>query len=430
VYLAELGRRNRRFDRGEGVVRLDRPVISVGNISVGGVGKTPMVMTIVAWLLEAGVRPCIAMRGYRSKKSAAGESDEAMLYHERFGEVPVVAQADRLAGLRQLLAQERVVQDCIPGPQRVGQDCILAAGRFDSRSSTPSEAEGRQVTNLPQSFASEPDAPSDMPHPPRIDCVILDDGFQHRQIARDLDIVLLDASRDPFADRALPAGWLREPVSSLARADAIVLTHAEAAGSEAVSHISARVAEICGRAPIAVTRHQWQRLRVIQADGAERIERPAWLVGRRVVVGCAIGNPTAFVQAARHAVAEAIVTGRAPEHGNTDLSERGPVARPAASRGAVLGELVLRDHDPWGDRAVSRLLALARERQAEAIVVTAKDWTRLSRVERLRWPAAVVVAELATRFVRGEAELRGLALDLAAGRREDAATLARRPMGE
>ena len=60
-----------------------------------------------------------------------------------------------------------------------------------------------------------------------VDCIVLDDGFQHRRIARQFDVVLSDASRDPFTERCLPSGWLREPVSSLARADAVVLTHAE-----------------------------------------------------------------------------------------------------------------------------------------------------------------------------------------------------------
>src|SRR5690554_4595553 len=77
VYGAVVARRNRRFDAGRGVVTLDRPVVSVGNLSVGGTGKTPMVGRIVRWMLEAGRRPCIAMRGYRA---AAGESDEAAEY--------------------------------------------------------------------------------------------------------------------------------------------------------------------------------------------------------------------------------------------------------------------------------------------------------------------------------------------------------------
>ena len=62
LYRAEIGRRNRRFDRGVGVERLPVPVISVGNLSVGGTGKTPMVMHVVRLLLEAGRKPCVAMR--------------------------------------------------------------------------------------------------------------------------------------------------------------------------------------------------------------------------------------------------------------------------------------------------------------------------------------------------------------------------------
>ncbi|VAX39053.1 Tetraacyldisaccharide 4'-kinase, partial [hydrothermal vent metagenome] len=82
--------RNRRFDAGRGVVTLDRPVISVGNLSMGGTGKTPMVERIVTLLREHGRDPAIAMRGYRSKRS--GISDEAEQYKARFADLPLVAQ--------------------------------------------------------------------------------------------------------------------------------------------------------------------------------------------------------------------------------------------------------------------------------------------------------------------------------------------------
>lgn len=168
IYAREIRRRNRAYDRGGRVTRLDRPVISVGNLSAGGTGKTPMVMKLATALLEAGHHPCIAMRGY---KAAAGRSDEAEEYRARLVNVPVVAQPDRISGLRALFATE------------VGRD---------------------------------------------VDVVLLDDGFQHRRLARDLDIVLVDATRSPFEDRLLPAGYLREPPASLERAQAVVITHAEA----------------------------------------------------------------------------------------------------------------------------------------------------------------------------------------------------------
>src|SRR4051812_19919591 len=223
LYGWEIGRRNRRYDAGRGVVRFDRPVISVGNLSVGGTGKTPMVAHIVGLLLEAGHRPCIAMRGYRSQD---GRSDEAEEYRARFPSVPVVAQADRTLGLINLFALEH---------------------------------EGRG---------------------PHTDCIVLDDGFQHRKIARDLDIVLLDATREPFHDRLLPAGWLREPVESLRRAALVVLTHAESASAETIQWLSGSVGRVRARPAEAVTRHGWAAL-CIRERGADRPEPVEWLRGRR-----------------------------------------------------------------------------------------------------------------------------------------------------
>ncbi len=157
------------------------------NLSVGGTGKTPMVMHVLRVLLERGYRPCVAMRGY--SKSKDGAADETDAYRRAFPEVPIMAQPDRIAGLRSLLER------------------------------TPAEKQ--------------------------FDRVVLDDGFQHRQIARDLDVVLIDATpgRSVFADRLLPAGWLRERVGSLARASAVVLTHAELASREHIDALRGAIRE-------------------------------------------------------------------------------------------------------------------------------------------------------------------------------------------
>ena len=82
AYGAAVRRRNERFDRGDGVRQLDRPVISVGNITVGGTGKTPMVMWIIAQLLDEGYRPAIAMRGYGALTSEARVPDEQAEYQD------------------------------------------------------------------------------------------------------------------------------------------------------------------------------------------------------------------------------------------------------------------------------------------------------------------------------------------------------------
>ncbi|USN99013.1 MAG: tetraacyldisaccharide 4'-kinase [Phycisphaeraceae bacterium] len=320
VYRAELARRSRRFDAGCGVVTIDRPVISVGNLSVGGTGKTPMVSLIVRWLLDAGLRPVIAMRGYAAR---AGLSDEAAEYGARFGDdAPVVAQPDRLEGLLRLFAGE--------------------AGRG-------------------------------------VNVVVLDDGFQHRRIARAFDLVLIDASRDPFLDRCLPAGWLREPVEALSRASAVVLTHTELTSRGNLDLLGKRVASRTGRGPIAEAEHAWKGL--LDAGG---VERPVtWLRGKRVAVVCAIGHPDAFTRAVERA------TGVPPAH-----------------------ELVLRDHDPYRPTIIDRIVTMASG--CDAIVTTEKDWVKLARAPGNRWPCPVIRPTLELRLARGGEALRDRVLEAAA----------------
>ncbi len=320
LYKAELARRSKRFDEGRGVVTIDRPVISVGNLSVGGTGKTPMVAKIAVWLLDAGHRPVIAMRGYRARN---GISDEAAEYHARFGSaVPVVAQPDRLEGLLRLFATD-----------------------------------------------------------PAVDVVILDDGFQHRRIARQMDIVLIDATRDPFEDRCLPAGRLREPVGALSRATDIVLTHTEHADN--AEPLSQRLTPIAG--PPVWAEHAWASLAVRTPEKDET--RPVdWLKGRNVLPVCAIGHPGAFLDTVRR------VTGQPP------------AAEP----------IVLRDHDPYRGGTIRRIIRAAAG--ADAIVTTEKDWSKLARVPQSRWPCPVIRPRLEIRLTRGGEGLRGRVLGIASTR--------------
>lgn len=301
LYGWEIARRNRRYDAGRSVVRFDRPVISVGNLSVGGTGKTPMVMQVLDLLLAAGQRPCVAMRGYGSR---AGPSDEAEEYRRRFPDVPVVAQPNRTLGLINLFGAEHV---------RGG---------------------------------------------PASDCIVLDDGFQHRRIARDLDIVLIDASRDPLADRLLPAGWMREPLSSLRRAGLVVLTHAELVSAADVTALDLALAGVRGRAPEAVARHEWHAL-TLSRNGSDPVESPAWLRGKRALAVCAIGNPEAFLAEAER------VSGA-----------------PLAAR------IVLRDHHTYSDRDAGRIAAEAARARADVILTTEKDWSKLAHLPLPGLPVA------------------------------------------
>jgi len=319
LYRRVIDRRNRRYDSGRGVVEFDRPCISVGNLSAGGTGKTPMVALLVRWLTEAGHQPVIAMRGYGA---VAGRSDEADEYRRRFPDLPIVAQPDRVQGLIELF-------DRLHGETR--------------------------------------DA----------DCILLDDGFQHRRIARGLDLVLVDATRSPFEDRPLPTGWLREPVSSLRRAGAVVITHAQSVPPEFLARLRSRLdAVLPPGTPVFTCRHAWTGLKVRTPDGRETDEHVGWLADRTALPLCAIGNPGPFVERARLA------------------------ARRCENA------IVLRDHAAFPRSLVARLA-----RSEGVVLTTEKDWSRL----RAAWPASasatVVRPVLGIEFDEGGGRLRDLVLD-------------------
>ncbi|MBL8991663.1 MAG: tetraacyldisaccharide 4'-kinase [Phycisphaerae bacterium] len=323
IYGLAVRARNRRFDAGRGVRRLPLPVISVGNLSVGGTGKTPMVAWIVQRLATAGVPPAIAMRGYSPDGRHGPDSDEALQYRTLAPGVPIAADPDRYAAVTRLLAE-------------------------------PAGAAVR--------------------------CVVLDDGFQHRALARDLDIVLIDATRDPFADRLLPAGWLREPVESLRRAGAVVITHAECAQPGAVDRIDQCLQRLMDRPADAVVRHAWAGLRLSDPPYDDDHPQPvSWLAGRRALALCGIGNPGPFIAMSRAAC------------GSCDVQ-------------------VFPDHETYAPSTVAgafvRSEAFFRGAAAhEPVLTTEKDWTKLRTVARGLWSRPVARPVLELRFDRGERAL-------------------------
>ena len=289
VYGAAVRIRNRRFDRGAGVTSPPVPVISVGNLSVGGVGKTPMVQRIARLLAAQGHRPAVLLRGY---KSAAGAmSDEEAEHRAALPNAIVVANPDRVGAVEALMS--------------------------------------RPINEQPT-------------------CVILDDGFQHRRLGRTLDIVLIDARRDPWRDALLPAGWLRESPSSLKRADAVVLTHADLVAPDEIERISGLVEKVSGRSPAAMVRHAWSGVRVRTPDGQFTDHPTAWLNERRAAVICAIGEPDQFLSMLREAGVEVVST------------------------------LILQDHASFEPAAVQRVTETLSD--SDAIICTAKDWARLATV--------------------------------------------------
>jgi len=218
------------------VYRAPVPVVSVGNLSVGGTGKTPMVDYVVKLLLARNRRVGVVSRGY-------GGGD--------FGAVGVVS-----AGDGPLLSPEICGDEPYLLARRNPTAIVLVA---------PRRADG--IRMAVERFGA--------------DVIVLDDGFQHLAVARDLDIVLLDASR-PFGNgRLLPAGLLREPPSSLRRAGLVVLTRSD--GSEDV--------DVALDVPLLRCRHRLAE-EAVALDGARM--PLADLGGRRLVAFAGIADPGGF----------------------------------------------------------------------------------------------------------------------------------------
>jgi tetraacyldisaccharide 4'-kinase len=309
-YRLAVALRNRRYSAGTGVQRLPVPVISVGNLTAGGTGKTPMVALLIEMLREAGFHPVIGMRGYKARPGE--HCDEQLEYAQRIPGVPVVAHPRRFEALSRFLAEQ-----------------------------------------------------------PSRDCVVLDDGFQHRQLHRDLDLVLVDASADTLNQRILPAGYLREPLKALRRADGIIITRADDVDDTLAREIEA----IAGHSPLAWTNHIWRLLTIYTArHPAGSTEPIEWLDGKRVVTMLGIGNPA-------------------------------PMRRQVKATGALpLDDIPVQDHQAYADELVES--ARRRSTDAAALIVTAKDWVKLApMIDLHQWHTPIVVPQLRLDVLAGEQAL-------------------------
>lgn len=283
VYAAVVARKNRAFDSGHRQpARVAAPVVSVGNLTVGGTGKTPLVAWLAEWFLAAGDSVTLISRGYGAKRGRP--NDEALELAARLPGVPHLQNPDRIAAAREALA-----------------------------------ANPRQV-------------------------LILDDAFQHRRIARDLEIVLLDALAPFGYDRLLPRGLLREPASSLARADVVALSRADAIDAPARRQIEERVRRLAPQALWIEMSHRAAQLVDVRGE-----RRPlAALAGQPVAAFCGIGNPAGF----RHTL--------------------------ESSGFAVAAFRPLADHCAYTPAELSALEAWAAAVDASAVVCTKKDLVKLT----------------------------------------------------
>lgn len=271
VYGHFVARRNRFWEQ-HAAARVHRPVISVGNLSAGGTGKTPVVSWLAARLLKAGHKPAIAMRGYKAGHNR--KSDEQLEHESRLPSVPVIADPDR----------------------RTAIDAYLA-GHGD------------------------------------IDIILLDDGFQHRQLHRDLDIVLVDALRSPFDDALLPQGYLREPAAALARAHVVAITRSDLVTEGTLASLRSDVSQLVGTPPHVEFRSAWTR--VDSTDAAEPRE-VAWLKGRSLIALCGIGHPATFVAMAERAGVRLVETIVRRDHAHYHHAFLSDLARRAATTDGIL----------------------------------------------------------------------------------------------
>jgi len=288
--------RNFCFETGiRGTFEMGVPVISVGNITVGGTGKTPLAEYLARRLSGEGHQVAILSRGY-------GE--------------PVLEEGD---GSRYQNDEAKLLAHNLPASVKhaVDPDRVTAAQRA--------------VAEF---------------HAHRL---IMDDGFQHRQLGRDIDIVAIDALCPFGFERLLPRGLLREPVGELARADIFVVTHADLVPKEEISRIIRILAELNAKAPVVQAVHNPTKLVSIGGDGEFD---PDWLSGRKIVAVSSIGNPSAFEKTLDKLHAD------------------------------VLKHYVFPDHHVFRPSEVVSVAGFAAERGADAVVCTQKDEVKLSMPER------------------------------------------------
>jgi tetraacyldisaccharide 4'-kinase len=316
--------RNALYDRG--LLRIDRvdiPVLCVGNLTTGGTGKTPLVAWLARVLGEREKRVAILTRGYRSEKGVL--SDEPAELASACPGAAVIVNPDRVAGANE------------------------AIGHHDAQ------------------------------------VAVMDDGFQHRRLGRDLDIIAIDATLPFGHGRLLPAGLLREPATGLRRAQAAVITRSNQVSADRLEEIERQIRAI--NAELVVARAIHAPVGARGADGGE-IGLEA-LRDKRVFAFCGLGNPGAFF-------------------------------RTIEACGCVLaGSRAFDDHQAYTGSCLAEVYDEARLQGAELVLTTSKDWNKIAPLIGPEPSLATAYLAVELQFTAGQAALTTLIERALGGRMVD-----------
>jgi tetraacyldisaccharide 4'-kinase len=268
--------------------KLERPVISVGNLTAGGTGKTPLVEWVARIVAGAGKNVCILTRGYGrenpQRQVVVSDGKAILATPAEAGDEPYLLATKLLGSAAVICNADRI-----------------SAGRY-------------AIETL------------------GADCFILDDGFQHLRLARDLNIVTIDATNPWGGGQLLPYGRLREPPAGLIRADCVVLTRCDQA--EDLEALSAEIRAFVRENPPPLFRSSMKPLRSLLPAGP-------------VAAFCAVGNPAAFFKQLK----------------TTDYD--------------VVFEKSFADHHAYTQNDVDDLIRAAARAGATSLITTAKDAVKL-----------------------------------------------------
>ena len=283
--------------------------MSVGNITAGGTGKTPLVAWLCNYFAERNITTAVLTRGYKLRDCDL--ADEPVILAKNCPKAEIIVNADRTAGAKKAITERNAK------------------------------------------------------------LLIMDDGFQHRKLARDVDIVAVDATEPFGCEKLLPAGFLREPVSSLKRADAVVITRINQTRPGKIDEIKKRILNISPNIVFASAIHKPICARLIK-DKQIAINE---LAGKRLYAFCGIGNPDAFFQT----LAELALN--------------------------IVAARVYNDHHRYTESDITEICEDGRYKQAEMIITTQKDWIKTALLcgERIDIPIAWLAVEL--EFIQGWQEI-------------------------